>query len=225
LFVLHVVLLCAPQFPDVGLAIELDDSCAISWDGRECAHCTSAATEVGGNELLSLFFSLPRNVMNAAQRMAELRAALVARAESTPQATEELKQHDRVWCKWWVDRSNDDGWYRATGHVVRTSAQGVTVAWTARKGTETTFTWQQARCALVHAGRLARRVTGEPQLCGAELVGRRVSVYWPGDDCMYSGKVVRYDARSRCHEIAYDDGDRLEEVLGSALSPEYVVLA
>ena len=68
LFVLHAALLCAPQFPDVGLAIELDDSCAISWDGRECAHCTSAPTEVGGNELLSLFFSLPTNVMNAAQR-------------------------------------------------------------------------------------------------------------------------------------------------------------
>ena len=48
-------------FPHVGLAIELVDGVAVSWDGRVLAHCTSEpATAVRADDaLFSLFFSLP----------------------------------------------------------------------------------------------------------------------------------------------------------------------
>ena len=78
------------QFPDVGLAIELTDSVCISWDGREVMHCTSAPTSQH-DDLLSLFFSLPSNVVRAAQRRTEMCEALRARAESDPAATPQLK--------------------------------------------------------------------------------------------------------------------------------------
>ena len=171
-----------------------------------------------------MFFSLPTNVVNAAERNAELKAALRARAESTPGATPELEQGERVWVKWWVDRARPDGWYRATATVARTSPSGVTVAWAGRKGTETSMSWQQARNMLVRAGRLAPRSPGAPQLSGHALVDRRVKIYWPGDDCMYCARVCEYDEVKGCHRMLYDDGDELWEWLGSALSPEYVVL-
>ena len=78
---------------------------------------------------------------------------------------------------------------------------------------------------LVRAGMLEPRVTGQPRLSGQQLVGWRVRVYWPGDDCMYSGLVVAYDASAGTHEIQYDDGDCVLEVLGSALAPEYAAVA
>ena len=65
------------------------------------------------------------------------------------------------------------------------------------------------------------RKHGVPRIGGVELVGRRIRVYWPGDDCMYGGEVVAYDDATRAHTIMYDDGDEVEEMLGSALSPEY----
>ena len=217
---------CAPQFPDVGLAIELTDAVAISWDGRESAHCTSAATTQLSeeNELLSLFFSLPANVVNAAERKEEWHAAWCARVASDTTSREELRVGDRVWCKWWVDRARKDGWFRATGSVAHTTQEGVTVAWEGRKGTVTCFPWHQAYSVLVRAGRLAPRIAGEEQPSGTALVSRRVSVYWPGDDRMYSGMCVGYDAATSQHTIEYDDGDCVSEVLGSALAPEYVVL-
>ena len=199
---------------------------AISWDGRESAHCTSATTSTiaPDNALLSMFFSLPTNVVNAAERNAELKEALHARAESTPGATPELQVGERVWAKWWVDRARPNGWYRATATVKRTSPCGVTVEWVGRKGTETTMSWQQARNMLVRAGRLAPHTPHMPQLSGHALVGRRVKIYWPGDDRMYSARVCEYDEVKGCHRMLYDDGDDLWEWLGSVLSPEYVVM-
>ena len=53
---------------------------------------------------------------------------------------------------------------------------------------------------------------------GAALVGRRVRVWWEGEDCWYSGTIDRYIAPSHTskrrastggrHEVKYDDGDR-----------------
>ena len=60
-------------FPDVGLAIELVDGVAISWDGRVAAHCTSMHTGLHAEDgLYSLFFSLPRAVVSCEIREQEM---------------------------------------------------------------------------------------------------------------------------------------------------------
>ncbi|CAL5081395.1 unnamed protein product [Urochloa decumbens] len=48
----------------------------------------------------------------------------------------------------------------------------------------------------------------------AEVVGRRLRVYWPLDDAWYDGKVEAYDAGSRRHRVKYDDGDEEQVDLG-----------
>ena len=40
---------------------------------------------------------------------------------------------------------------------------------------------------------------------GAEVVGRRLKVWWPADEAWYSGGVASYDGER--HAIQYDDGD------------------
>ena len=40
---------------------------------------------------------------------------------------------------------------------------------------------------------------------GAEVVGRRLKVWWPADEAWYAGGVASYDGER--HAIAYDDGD------------------
>lgn len=39
------------------------------------------------------------------------------------------------------------------------------------------------------------------------LVGRRVEIFWDGDNRHYSGRVVGFDESSRLHGVKYDDGD------------------
>ncbi|XP_062194119.1 DNA mismatch repair protein MSH6-like isoform X2 [Phragmites australis] len=48
----------------------------------------------------------------------------------------------------------------------------------------------------------------------AEVVGRRLRVYWPLDDAWYDGRVEAYDAGSCRHRVKYDDGDEEEVDLG-----------
>ena len=51
------------------------------------------------------------------------------------------------------------------------------------------------------------------------LVGRRVEIFWDGDDRHYSGRVVGFDESSRLHSVKYDDGDEdpyEEDLLGGA---------
>ena len=38
------------------------------------------------------------------------------------------------------------------------------------------------------------------------IIGRRLSVYWPMDDAWYSGVVQSYDAKAAQHAVLYDDG-------------------
>ena len=38
-------------------------------------------------------------------------------------------------------------------------------------------------------------------------VGDQIQVYWPDDQQYYSGCVAKYEKRSRCYRIEYDDGD------------------
>jgi hypothetical protein len=42
---------------------------------------------------------------------------------------------------------------------------------------------------------------------GAEVVGRRVSIFWPEDDEYYSGTVSDYSNEDGKHTVRYDDGD------------------
>ena len=42
---------------------------------------------------------------------------------------------------------------------------------------------------------------------GAEVVGRRLKVWWPADEAWYAGGVASYDGER--HAIQYDDGERL----------------
>ena len=153
-------------FPDVGLAIELDDSLAISWDGRECVHCTSAPRTplASSDALLSLFVSMPGNVLAAGRRVDEMREALAARAHSDPGAFGVLGVGDRVWGKWYprgcVAGSRD--WRRATGVVraVDESASTLTVSWRGESGrgkSTLTLATSQAHQMLVRAGALAPR--------------------------------------------------------------------
>ncbi|PAN12331.1 hypothetical protein PAHAL_2G259800 [Panicum hallii] len=48
----------------------------------------------------------------------------------------------------------------------------------------------------------------------AEVVGRRLRVYWPLDDAWYEGRVDAYDAGSRKHRVKYDDGEEEQVDLG-----------
>ena len=48
---------------------------------------------------------------------------------------------------------------------------------------------------------------------GAEIVGRRVIVYWEADKRWYTGTVKSYDPVEEEHVVAYDDGDQLSESL------------
>ena len=54
----------------------------------------------------------------------------------------------------------------------------------------------------------ATKAPEEPQAKkgpGAEVVGRRLKVWWPADEAWYSGGVASYDGER--HAIQYDDGD------------------
>ena len=190
------------------------------------SHCTSMPTSVvrESDALLSLFFSLPSNVVNASRRRAEMREALRARAQSDPEAQEELRVGERVWAKWHAELGRRErGWYRATARVRSVGPGGVELAWVGRKGSVTTLSWQEARNMLVRAGRLAPRKRGAQQLGGAALVGRRVRVYWPGDDVCWAGEVKEWCEESGMHRVLYSDGDDVWELMGGPLAPEYVV--
>lgn len=46
-------------------------------------------------------------------------------------------------------------------------------------------------------------IDGEP----ASLQGRRICIWWPGDQVYYPGTIHDFDAASRSHRIIYDDED------------------
>ena len=48
---------------------------------------------------------------------------------------------------------------------------------------------------------------------GAEIVGRRVAVYWEGDKCWYTGTVNACMRADQAHVIMYDDDDSASETL------------
>jgi DNA mismatch repair protein MSH6 len=58
------------------------------------------------------------------------------------------------------------------------------------------------------------RDAAAPVAVAAEVVGRRLRVYWPLDDAWYEGRVEAYDSASGKHCVKYDDGDEEQVDLG-----------
>ena len=52
-----------------------------------------------------------------------------------------------------------------------------------------------------------------PDVVGAELVGRKIQVYWSNDKAWYEGTIKSFDTVSHKHRIRYDDGEVEELVL------------
>ena len=69
-------------FPRHGVAIELVHGTFISWDGRVQPHCTSVPRVGDGDRLLSLFCSLPADVMRAHDRHAKCMPVLRERMKA-----------------------------------------------------------------------------------------------------------------------------------------------
>mmetsp|Transcript_21344 Transcript_21344/g.56190 ORF Transcript_21344/g.56190 Transcript_21344/m.56190 type:complete len:346 (+) Transcript_21344:580-1617(+) len=218
-------------FPHVGLAIELVDGVAVSWDGRVLAHCTSEpATAVRADDaLFSLFFSLPIDVLVAQKRMAEMRDAL--RAQAASDTYPPWSQGAQVWAKWypWVSdaqRRGSDRWYRATGILASVATDGtVVVDWVGEAGrgrSTNRLTAAQAGQMLVRAGRVTPYTRDTPH--GDELVGRRVLVYWDAMDALYTAQVIEYDAGTGEHHVRYVDGSCAWEGFGTEYTSEVNVL-
>jgi hypothetical protein len=208
-------------FPHVRLAIEIVDGLCVSWEGRECAHCTSAPTQPvrDGDGLGSLFFSLPSDVLRAEGRIAEMRAALRARAESDASVYPAWEVGGSVWGKWYpaMGDIHTDRWYRATGTVSHVGDGVVHVDWLREAGrgrSVSELTLAQANQMLVHAGRVTPYSQGGRS--GARLVGRKVSVYWGRTDVLYVADVRTYDEESGEHEVVYEHGVVRWEALDSA---------
>jgi hypothetical protein len=56
-------------FPEWGVAIELKDGTWISWNGKDCGHCSATPNLAGGEQLLSLFCSIPENLCNHLEKL------------------------------------------------------------------------------------------------------------------------------------------------------------
>uniref|UniRef100_A0A7N1A0X3 Uncharacterized protein n=1 Tax=Kalanchoe fedtschenkoi TaxID=63787 RepID=A0A7N1A0X3_KALFE len=54
---------------------------------------------------------------------------------------------------------------------------------------------------------LAKCTTKDVESQPADLVGRRIKVWWPLDKKFYEGAVKSYKKKTKQHEITYDDGD------------------
>ena len=68
-------------FPRNGLAICLSHKVAMTWEGREVAHCTSIPEVDPGDDFLSLFTSVPRNATEQLTKLKAFRQRMHARAE------------------------------------------------------------------------------------------------------------------------------------------------
>ena len=68
-------------FPRHGVAVALAHMACVSWQGAECDHCSSFPEVAPGDELLSLFTSLPANAMKSLDRNMGAAAAMHQRME------------------------------------------------------------------------------------------------------------------------------------------------
>ena len=59
---------------------------------------------------------------------------------------------------------------------------------------------------------------------GCELVGKRVRVYWDGDDEWFEGRATFFDRGTKRLRVAYDDNDVFYYTKDDARFQEYQVL-
>lgn len=69
------------MFPRHGVAIALAHMACVSWHGSKCDHATAYPDVAEGDELVSLFCSLPANMMNSLKRNRAAAGAMQARNE------------------------------------------------------------------------------------------------------------------------------------------------
>ena len=228
-------------FPHVGLAIALVDGVAGSWDGRELHHCTGAAVGMHPRDcLLSLFTTIRSDVVSS-----EARRQVMCEAMRVRQLWPELYERewcvgDLLWVRWTAKGAQMSGdlWRRTTAVVRQVGgvdafgqcrAGQVYVAWYGERsslnGNQDWLSELELRERVVLAGLLGP----PPEAQGAELVGRRLRVYWPGLDSkerrgadrVFAGRVCEYDPETGAHALHYDDGSYVWEELGGELASPF----
>ncbi|KAK3158442.1 hypothetical protein QOZ80_2AG0137270 [Eleusine coracana subsp. coracana] len=81
---------------------------------------------------------------------------------------------------------------RSKGQSVENNKQSVEKSISKRKGEQETEETPQTR---------------KTKGLDSSLLGARIKVWWPDDKAFYKGVVESYDAASKRHKVAYDDGD------------------
>ena len=67
-------------FPRHGVAVAIVHGTWISWHGRKLSHCTAVPRVAGGERLLSVFCSMPADLMKVSERRVDCQAVLQQRA-------------------------------------------------------------------------------------------------------------------------------------------------
>ena len=213
-------------FPANGLAIELGDGVCVSWDGRCHYHCSAVADVDPRLITLSFFCGVRRTTCNVARRLREWEWASESRRTSWWLSSLPLTAWDRVWYR---RDLGGDAFRRESATVLSIGELGqdqlpcVRLAFGREGYRPQSIEEVSMSCltsSLVRAGSIQR----SNELVGEELVGKRVSVFWPADDACFDGRVCAYDSSRQLHTISYDDGMHLEELLGSEDSPSYRVI-
>lgn len=147
--------------PDVGLAIELWDGVAISWDGRAVRHCTAVQESDPRDALMSLFFAVPKHVMKHDDDEANLRKAMRIR-HGLKSLCPAFASNDHVWVKWRPSLNNgehrqkrkrSDVWTARHGIIGEVNEKGLYVKWYKGKcGYQTFFEKQHVHNEMVRAG-------------------------------------------------------------------------
>ena len=126
-----------------------------------------------------------------------------------------------MWAKWYPS-SIDCGSNRfrcVLGEVRAIKGEVVVVTVKVSSGRQdVTLPWRN----VVRAGAIAPVQLGSA--VGAQIVGCRVWVYWPSDDCCFAGQVAEWDGEQGRHVVAYDDSEVLCEELGGADRPYWYIV-
>ena len=202
--------------PRNGLAIELGEGVAVSWDGRWVWHCSAVEDAHPCATHLSFFAGMKLTTCGISRRLREWEWAWESSASGHWLSSLPLAIGDRVWLRRVLPGG---GLRRDSGFVLCVTESEVKVGW-GKEGLASSVEAFPAACLvdMVRAGAICRAC----ELSGMQVVGRRVSVYWPMDDECFDGVVQSFDGER--HTILYDDAMILAELLGSEDSPSYRVL-
>ena len=200
----------------MGLAIRLCHGVAISWDGQWTRHASAVPVFAEGQEeqsVLSFFVGLQSGVGVVLREQSEFWQAA---APCSALASLPLGVGDDVWVRW-AGRAGGTEWRRRSGTVVGMDGEGLSVEF-GELEQPWHVPWSAVDGRVVRAGAIARAV--EPS--GADLVGRRIRVYWAGERKCFDGVVTEWDGE--VHTVQYDDGMVCGDTLPSEDAPFYRAL-